>query len=230
MLLRSALVALFSISVCSAGPVSIVFTTLPAVYENGSFNGFATATIDATPNQLLVCDDSEHITYVPSGNLAYEYSSLVGPNPLQYARFVSTPGNPTPGEFQKYEEAAILVWELAAAGPSASADLVTDYQYSLWNLFDPSTSLFRANQTQLQTDALNVVLGNETAPAWLSTAYTEVEIFTPTSANASNQEFLGIDPPAVPEPAMGWPLALLGCVFGIVARNRRRRSQFAEGR
>ena len=225
---RLALVVLFSISVCSAGPVSVVFTTLPAVFENGSYNGFATATIDGSLNQLLICDDSEHVTYVPSGNLVYEYSNIVGATPLQYARFVSSPGNPTPSELLNYEEAAVLVWELTAAGPSASADLVTDYQYSLWNLFTPNTSLFRANQAQLQTDARNVALGNVTAPVWLSTAYTEFEIFTPTGASAGNQEFLGLDPPPVPEPAMGWPLAFLGCVFSIVAGNRRRRSQFSE--
>ncbi len=212
----------FAISVCSANTVQIIFTELPAVYENGSYNGFATATINGIPNQMLICDDSGHTTYVPSQALVYDFSNLVGPDPLQYARFVTPPSSPTQSDLQKYEAAAVLLYELTAAGPTASADLVTDYQYAIWNLFTPSTTLFRVNQTNLQQAAVNIAAGNSPPPAWLSTAYKELEIFTPAAGFTSNQEFLALDPTGVPEPAMGPLLALLaGCVV-VAAKTRRR--------
>ena len=214
---RLAIAAMLATGLCSAS--TVVFTALPPVFQNGTYNGFATATIDGVPNQLLLCDDDAHTTYMPSDSILYDYSTLTGSNPLQFARFSDHPA--TMDDLTKYEVAAVLLYELNLAG-SANADLVTDYQYAIWNMFDPTTSLFRPNQSALQQAAIDIVLGKATAPVWLSTAYADLAIYTPQSAYASNQEFLGLNP--VPEPAMFW---LLGCTLatiGVVSRKRRNRA------
>ena len=223
MLLKTLVIAaLFSASVCHANIVVINIVGLPGVYENGTYNGFATATVAGIPNQLLLCDDSAHTTYVPSGDLVYDFSSLPT---LQYARFAPA--------LQKYEEAAVLLYELAqvqSSDPNYN-DVVTEYQYAVWTLFSNSHTLADSNllvaSQGLQTTALAYVTGTQTAPSWLKTAYAELAIYTPDSTaanlpigNASNQEFLALNP--APEPAMGWVIAFIGCAAGIVKLRRRR--------
>src|ERR1700722_18039015 len=100
-LMRLVVGILFSLSLCGANTVTIVFTGLPAVYQNSTYNGFAIATVNGIPNQMLLCDDSADTTNVPSNPIIYDYSNLVGSDPLQYARFTAAP------EVQNYEEAAV---------------------------------------------------------------------------------------------------------------------------
>ena len=90
------------------------------------------------------------------------------------------------------EEAAVLVYELAEL-PSASADIVTDYQYALWNLMTPSARLdpSRVSQEQaLQNNALAMVNNLADAQFLTTTVYAFTEIYTPTAAYAGNQEFV----------------------------------------
>jgi hypothetical protein len=224
---------LFSLSLCSANTVTIVFTALPTVNQNNTYNGFSTATINGIPNQMLLCDDSADITTMPSGTIIYDYSNLVGPNPLQYARFTAAP------EVQNYEEAAVLLYEFAAL-VNPSNNVVTEYQYAVWNVFNHATNLpattippgnttLLAQQQLLETNALNLVLST-TQPSWVKTAYADLVVYTPAPNsptypnNFSNQEFLGLQNPSAPEPAMVWPLAFLGVALGIAKRVRRRRA------
>jgi hypothetical protein len=216
---RFLLVFLFSISVCGATTVTVFFTALPSVFENNTYNGFATATINGIPNQYLICDDYTDRTYMPSSeNLIYDYSNL-NPTPLEHARYVS-PGGPTPSDVTKYEEAAVLLWQLTQLGASATPTAITDFQYAIWNLFSPSDpATFRPNQTALQNTALGLV--NSGQP-WLTTVYQELAIYTPTAKFGTNQEFLQLTQ-NTPEPAMVGLLAGVLGVVGLVGQIRRRR-------
>ena len=189
---------LFSLTACYADTVTMFFTALPIVNENGTYNGFSTARVNGIPSQLLICDDYNDETIMPSSsNMVYDYSTLTGADPLQYAMF----------DKSKYEEAAVLVYQLAEL-PNASADMVTDYQYALWNLMTPSARLdpSRVAQEQaLQNNALAMVNNFADAGFLASTVYAYTKIYTPTAAYAGNQEFVEYP---TPEPNLGWAVGL----------------------
>jgi hypothetical protein len=206
---------LFSLTACYASTVTMFFTALPATNENGTYNGFSTATVNGIPSQLLICDDYDDTTYMPSSsNMIYDYSTLEGPDPLQYAMFGKA----------NYDEAAVLVWELTET-PNPSATTIEDYQYALWNLMTPSVSLVpgRATQEQaLQTSALAMVSNAADAQFLTSTVYAYTQVYTPTAAYAGNQEFIEY---AAPEPNLAWPvgfLLLLAAIGLKVQRNSQR--------
>jgi methionine synthase II (cobalamin-independent) len=143
--------------------------------------------------------------------MIYDYSTLTGPNPLQYVMFNKA----------NYDEAAVLVYDLAET-VNASATTVTDYQYALWNLMNPNVSLApgRASQEQaLQTTALAMVNDAVDAKFLSSTVYAYTEIYTPTSAYAGNQEFIEY---STPEPNMALPLGLLALAAGVGMKVRRK--------
>jgi hypothetical protein len=194
------------VGVCHADSVTMVFTTLPTVQQNyyynnpdsngETYNGFVGVTINGIPTQDIICDDLEHTTYVGTGDqLVYDYSTLTGPRPLQYARFTDTTA---------YETAAVLLSQLASM-LNPAANTVTDYQYAIWNLFLPSTAI-NATQSGLQSTARGMV-SNATSSMLV--------IYTPTEAISSNQEFLGLD---APEPGTAMLLALAG--FGLLLKRR----------
>jgi hypothetical protein len=189
---------LFCLTACYADTVTMFFTALPKTNENGTYNGFSTATVNGDPNQLLICDDYNDETIMPSSsNMIYDFSTLTGADPLQYAMFGKS----------KYEEAAVLVYELAELS-NASADMVTDYQYALWNLMTPSAPLdvSRAAQEQaLQSNALAMVNNSADAQFLTTSVYAYTNIYTPTAAYTGNQEFVEY---AAPEPNLGWAVAL----------------------
>jgi PEP-CTERM motif-containing protein len=198
------------IGVCHGDTITMFFTALPSVQQNNNYNnanstgeatynGYATATIGGIPMEDVICDDFDHTTYVPSSsNLIYDYSSLTGVEPLEYARFQG---------IQNYETAAVLLTELGAQ-VNPSANTVTDYQYALWNLFTPGSAPANLTQQNLESAALSLVQSDSpTATA----SYSRLAIYTPTAPYASNQEFLGLRTPT-PEPAT-WLLLLVGCAL-----------------
>jgi hypothetical protein len=187
---------------CHGDTVTMLFTSLPTVQMDGTYNGWAMATINGVPGQSVICDDYTHDTFIPS-TVVFDYSLLTGPNPLQYARFSSK---------QTYEVAAVLVTEYAGLShPSAST--VTDYQYALWNLFEPSSAPATLAQKGLQSSAVSLVLANSPQA---TAAYDRLEIYTPVTLYASNQEFLEVS--SAPEPGLGPLLAVLGITL-IAARS-----------
>jgi len=229
MKLQLTTLALLFAAACHADNVVLAATGLPATLENGNYgsssetyNGFALATINGQPNQWIICDDFSHDTPVPSGNMNYELSLMTGSAPLADARFTGSP------MVQDYDEAAVLVWQLyeysVATGPKALANTITDYQYALWNIFDPYSASrnpngvqVNSNQLALQTEALNLV---KTQSALLaSTVYPDVRIYTPTPNGGSDgsQEFIHIE---TPEPGT---LMLGAGVLLIVASAKWRR-------
>jgi len=215
---------------------TIQFTGLPVNTQYGTYNGYAVATIDGTPLEPLICDDFDHTTYVPSGNLTYSLSTLTGGDPLQYARFIDP--NNWGATIVKYEEAALLLNGLNQTGPGFLLDLTADYQYALWYLFTPSVVLPNATAQTLLNDATNSV---QQGGAYNQMLYSELLIYTPTAAYASNQEFLQLgsptayaldgfsDPGAVPEAApgilVGIGMAAIGLSLG--ARHLRQRRDAA---
>lgn len=192
------------------------FTALPSTLENGTYNGYSTATIGGLPGQLVLCDDYAHETYMPSSsNLIYYYSTLTGPDPLEHARF--THGS----DPRDYQEAAVLLAGLSdeLATGSATADEITDYQYAVWNLFDPSEAKLNRAQKDLQRAAFDTVrAGGGKA---LDT-YSRLVIYTPTAPFAGNQEFLGLSTPVgAPEPSAAPVLSLVLGVACLCFRRRR---------
>jgi hypothetical protein len=202
---------------------SIQFTGLPSNFQYGTYNGYASATIDGVPLQQVICDDYDHTTYVPSGPLDYSLSTLTGQSPLQGARFAD-PSQLASAE-TKYEEAAILLNGLDQTGPGTLLDLTADYQYALWILFTPTVAAPNATALTLLNDAARSM---QQGGASNQAIYSELRIYTPTAAYASNQEFLqlapsgvtfqsfAIDPPdpsAVPEPQ---PAIMVGIGIGAI--------------
>ena len=224
------LALLFAAACHADNIVNLAATGLPSTLENGdygssgeTYNGFALATINGVPNQLIICDDFTHDTPVPSGNMIYDLSTMGGSDPLADVRF--TGGNMV----QNYDEAAVLVWQLyeyvETTGSKALANTITDYQYALWNIFDPYSSTgnpdgvqVNANQVALQSEALNLV---QTQAATLAaTAYAEVRIYTPdpNGGSTGSQEFFGVVP--LPEPGT-WSLAAGALLIALSLHLRR---------
>jgi hypothetical protein len=61
-------------------------TSSLTVQQDGTYNGWAIATINGVYRQNVIRDDYTHETFVPS-SAVFDYSLLTGPDPLQYARF-----------------------------------------------------------------------------------------------------------------------------------------------
>lgn len=188
-----------------AAGATIQFTALPLNYQYGTFNGFAFGTIDGAANQPLICDDYDHTTYVPSGPLIYDSSTLTGSFALDSARFLDA-GDPD-GSLFRYEEAALLLYGLENTGPSQLLDLTADYQYALWKLFTPSVQLPTSTAQTLLSEAAEQVASGNPQNAEI---YARLRILTPTEPFAANQEFLQLvdTAPATVErgPALGSPV------------------------
>ena len=178
---------------------------------------------------------------MPSGNLTYSLSTLTGGSPLEYARFIDP--NHWDSTFVKYEEAAILLDGLRQTGPGLLLDLTADYQYALWLLFTPSVVPPNATAQTLLNDATHSV---QQGGAFNQLLYSELRIYTPTTAYASNQEFLQmgsptsfpvngdlLDPIATPEAApgilVGIGMAAIALSLGARRLLRRRKGASTSG-
>ena len=200
----------------------VSFTALPYTDLSGgygsagaTYNGYVTATVNGIPLQMLICDDYLDETLVPSGPLIFD-ESMIGS--------LSSPADLHFGDVRKaqtlYDEAAVLNYELFTIGPHAAPATVTDYQYAIWNLFDPAVNL-NSSQQNLQTGALSTV---SSGASWLSGIYSSTVVYTPDPKTNSwgNQEFLEYQGQGTPEPAT---YLLVGAVLmGLGATRRRRQS------
>jgi hypothetical protein len=212
----------FFVSAAAAHAATVVFTALPVNTRYGTYNGYAAATVDGAPGQMLICDDFAHTTYVPSGPLTYVVSSMAGPDGLHFVRF-------TENAVERYHQAALLLDGLDHSS-AGLLDLTAEYQYALWHLFTPSTPMSVTAETLLAETAVRAAALRPEDMA----IYTRLEIYTPSQSFATNQEFLrlagtpppfvGLDPPkggvATPEPGPG-PLIAVGVLLMAVGLWRR---------
>jgi hypothetical protein len=211
------LLALICLAASIGCAETIVFNSLPGNQQFGTNNGYLVATIDGEPGHLLVCDDFSHTTYVPSGNLIYDVSTLTGTDPLEYARFSDSAG--WDETLAIYQEAAHLLDGLSHTGPGYITDLTAYYQYAIWHLFTPSTPLPPGSTTQtlLNEAAAAVARGGLSSDL----LYSRLRIYTPGKSAFSNQEFLELVPApppplfdtAAPEPS---PAVLVPIGLGLV--------------
>ena len=198
----------------------VTFTVLPYTDLNddygsagATYNGYVNATVNGIPNQWLICDDYVDESYVPSGPLTFDYSSIASPGNLAGLHFGGMTNAQT-----LYNEAAVLDYDLYSLGPQASPASVTDYQYAIWNLFDSSVALNGSQQT-LQASAFSEV---GSGAGWLSTAYANTPVYTPDPKTNSwgNQEFFEYQSQNTPEPAT---YLLVGAVLTWLGTFRKRR-------
>lgn len=180
---------------------TLTFTTLPADFENNTYNGFVSGTDNGVPFSDLVCDDYSHTTIVPSGPLDYHVGSL---NDLSFARFTAS---------QYRWEALLIAGDGTAALPGlahASASQVAGYQYAIWGITNGSVGAYGGSGALLSyVAALNV------ADPKYKSIFDSLRIYTPIGAG--NQEFLSVG--GAPEPA-----GLLLMVSGLAALAWRRRT------
>jgi hypothetical protein len=209
----------------SASTVQLAITAIPSVNENGENVGYAPATVNGISISLM-CDDADSTTYAPSGPMIYDFSTLTGSTPLQYARFaqpIAPSTTPSAEEIQLYDEAAVVLWQFSQQH-SPSNDTVTAYQYALWNLMNPGVTLYsplKTQEQQIQNTAYTYVTTSANADFLATDVYPNLQIYTPTAAYSSNQEFLNY---STPEPGMLPVLGLALVGIGMWKRPTRQRA------
>ena len=239
-LLASFLTAVSSTAFAST-TVIISFNTLTGlVVGNGTsnagqaatYNGEATATVAGIPNELLICDDFDQTTYVPSGALDYSVNTIASltTSPLDVDFSDGTLPGGTVGAVSQthaYDTVAVLVSEMETSGNTAQQ--ITDYQYAIWYLMEPAgvdnlNSAIKDNPLDTQAagdlntaydDVTRTGSTNLTAGA-VTAAENALVIYTPTSAYSTNQEFVGSNTPlATPEPSTWFLTAALGLLLCV---------------
>ncbi len=210
-------------AVFQARAAVITFDTLPGVTEDGTYNGFIGATVDGV-SALLVCNDFDHTTNVPSGPWDYNVSTLPA---LTFARF----GNDAASVLM-YEQAALLLEgdgnTLAGLENVTSPDAITAYQYAFWELFGASVPDVNG-ASSLVLAAFND-LSNGTN---YSATFASLVVYTPTDSAGDNQEFLGVAAISttsdVPEPGSSLLFATGLTVLAAVFLKRRRYARSCAG-
>jgi hypothetical protein len=218
--------------------VVINFTTLPTTSGNGTTNtqsstydGEAGGTIGGVAVVELVCDFISGSTTVPSGPLDFSVETNAALSGVEFASGYATISGHTLTQVQAYDVAAVLMVELNAATPGGNAQTIADFQYAIWNLMLPAGADGAIKDNPLDAAATaNQVNAYALVTATTPTAQTTSDeqalvIYTPTSANPTQQEFVGLNTPMVnPEPS-SWVLmaglGLLLCLPQVRSRLRR---------
>lgn len=135
----------------------------------------------------------------------------------------TTPVATTATQVQAYDTVAVLAKELETAGNTAQQ--ITDYQYAIWYLMEPN-GVDNLNSS-IKDNPLDTAATNDLTSAFTAiTAATPASavkadeaalvIYTPTSSNSANQEFVGLSTPlTTPEPSTWFLMAALGLLLGI---------------
>jgi hypothetical protein len=211
---------ILAVTACCANTAFVTFTA-PPFNTNGS-PGWSIATVDNVTGQLLLCDDANHQTPMPSPEYNYDYSVLSKDLPNVSTLEFGSGTYMDPNAARDYETAAYLMWEYSAAGynsgnpspgPTAAQNqAATDYNDAIWNLFDPHFAP-TSNGAAYQTSAMAFVTTyTNTAGVngqFLNSLYRRTAIFTPTAAaikgvaanSRTEQEFLQLLPTPIPTPS-----------------------------
>jgi hypothetical protein len=218
--------------------VVINFVTLPATQGNGTTNtqastydGEVGGTIGGVDVVELACDFISAGTTVPSGPLDFSVETNASLSGVEFASGFATISGHTLTQVQAYDVAAVLMVELNAATPGGTAQTIADFQYAIWNLMLPAGADGAIKDNPLDG---NAILNQQNAYALVTattpTAQTLADeaalvIYTPTSANPTQQEFVGLGTPQTnPEPSTWVLMAGLGlllCVPQVRSRVRR---------
>lgn len=169
-------------------------TTLPVTYENGYYVGAVGGNIDGGTKANYYCDDFASTSYVPS-SFTVLVSTLQN---ISGAKFASQTD-----ALKKYEQVGWLMYEM-----NINPTKVAALQFAMWSVFDPSTPTYQDSAYWL--DASTKINASDYD-------FSKMRIYTPT--DTKNQEFIGGDVSAVPEPAE-WVLILLGLGLMAYALNR----------
>lgn len=198
-----------------ASPVTITFTDQPSQTAGGVYVGYTGATIQSGSQTFvsfdLMCDDFVHQTSVPSGPFTYNVTTLADLTSVRWQQ---------PNRLQNYQIAAILLFQYDGLDPIQKGVQAGDYNFALWNVFNPAATPNYGNSLALIAAATTIVQNGGDQEA-----YDNLRIFTPTGNAVSNQEFLGIssepfETSNVPEPA-GY--ALMGSGLIVIALATRKR-------
>ena len=149
----------------SRADVIVNITSLPTVQLNGQYEGFAGGIVNNKDAVSLLCDDINHETFVPSGNLQYKVSTV---HDLSAVRFSG------PNALHNYREAALLIMgDGTSALPGimnvSDPTLIASYQYALWDLFAPSAPGFGSSAAlgaQASLSALRLVRSPPSKKRW----------------------------------------------------------------
>ncbi len=147
--------------------------------------------------------------------MIYDYSTLNGADPLQYAMFNKT----------NYDEAAALVYELAE-----TCEPVRRYHHGLpVRSLEPDDAESESGPrphrpgTGAASERSGLVNNAADAKFLTSTVYAYTDIYTPTAAYAGNQEFLEY---STPEPNLAWPAGFLLLLAAVGMKFRRKIQRF----
>jgi hypothetical protein len=223
--------ALLSGSLASANTL-VTFTNLPAVYLNGSYNGFVGGyfgSSSTTQFDDLICDDFLHATMVPSGPWNYIESTL---STLENTRFGAA-------DILDYEAASLLMIGdgngIAGLEHVTSPQDVTSYNYAIWRLFTPDSAMETSGSNPnfgTSTALMNLALADVNLPnaqSLYGDDFSLLRIWTPGDGASQNQEFLQVTTPT-PEPTTA-VLLLTGGLFifvGIMLKKRGVRKESLE--
>jgi hypothetical protein len=176
----------------------------------------------------LICDDAnDNVTVGEQWNATTE--TLASSSTIQGALFSGAPGQSV-SQLQAYEEAGYLAYEINNTTGATSGE----YQYALWDLFDPGFSNTSgtlpngepgADLTAAEQQAVNGYLAAaEQASNYASAtalAYdANLVIYTPTPKGPGEpQEYIGVGTPqAMPEPMTLWSLLMVLAAIGLACK------------
>jgi hypothetical protein len=231
----------------ASSTVFVTFTNLNSdVQGNGTtnsqsntYNGETDTSIAGIPSLVLICDDFSDTTQVPSGPIDFSVNTIASltasPSNVDFTGG-TVPGTGTISQTLAYDTIAVLASEIEQAGNTVQQ--VTDYQYAIWYLMEPSG--VDGNNSSIQDNPLDANATSDlqsayaavtAAPPTAGTVSDEqaLVIYTPTSQYSSNQEFIGLNTPtSTPEPSTWFLMAAAGlllCVPRLRARVSALRSR-----
>ena len=205
------ILAVFTASQVYAETATLNLQTLPTQQAGGYYVGAIGGNIGGTQANYY-CDDFSTHTAVPSSFtvLVSTLSNITG------TKFANQPN-----ALIKYEQVGWLMYEMQI-NPANTAAI----QFAMWSVFTPSTPIYGTpSGTTFADSAYWLDASAKINPN--SYDFSQMRIYTASPNAGSNQEFIGGNVSAVPEPST-WLLICLGFVVLMVYRKRQQDVQGAQ--